>query len=337
MKLTRARPPGELSPAEVKKVLTAEKIQEFREPIVAMGRDKLHKHFGWKTTSGINVSLLIKNMIWQVHQDIRAGKAGPFTGNIRSMWYSHIKPTLSRAGGLSSKSDPYEVMINMFVRLVMLRNLVSYQTFGFADENRELRQIGGKNGHILLVAEKRGHYALLQKIAEFFDVTVISLGGQPSLLSTENFVREFKAAGFDLDGDYAVLTFVDYDPSGDSIVETFLRQLEEFGLKKPERTDLVKPQNLSESQVRLNKFRLPRAKREKQKNARWVAKTGGVNGDLYGLEADAMSEAQMIEVFTREVERYLKIGVIEVRRRRMKRQLVKLLQRKILQKAGAGG
>lgn len=337
MKLLPGRVPGGLLPAEIEKVLEAEKIRELRQPIIEMSRDELHKHFGWKTTSGLNVSLLIKNVIWQVHQGIQGGTVAPFTGNIRSMWYSHIKPTLSRAGGLSSGAEPYQVMINMFVRLVMLRNLMSYRTFGFTDENRELRQIGGKNGHILLVAEKRGHFALLQKIAEDYDVTVISLGGQPSLLSTENFVRELEAAGFELDGEYAVLTFVDYDPSGDSIVETFLRQLEEFGLNKPVRTELVRPENLTESQVRLNKFRLPRTKSERQKNARWVAKTGGVDGELYGLEADAMTPAQMLEVYTREVDRYLKLGVVEVRRRRLKKHLVRLLERKILQKAGTGG
>lgn len=337
MRLGRARPPGELTPAEVKKVLETEKIREFSRPIIEMGREELHKHFGWKTTSGLNVSLLIKNVIWQVHQGIVAGQERPFTGNIRSMWYSHIKPTLARAGALSGSVDPYQVLINMFVRLVMVRNLLSYRAFGFADENRELRQVGEKNGHILLVAEKRGHYALLQKIAEDYDVTVISLGGQPSLLSTENFVRELEGAGLGLEGEYAVLTFVDYDPSGDSIVETFLRQLEEFGVKKPERTDLVKPQNVSEAQVRLNKFRLPRTKRERQKNARWVAKTGGIGGELYGMEADVMGEAQMRELFSREVERHLKLGVVEVRRRRLKKELVRLLRLKLVQKAAGTG
>jgi hypothetical protein len=186
------------------------------------------------------------------------------------------------------------------------------------------------------VAEKRGHFPLLKQISEDFDVTVFSLGGQPGLLSTEYFVDELKAAGIELGQDFPLLTIVDYDPAGDSIVRTFVRQLQELGVGSVLRTDLVGPKNMTASQVELNKFRLSRAKSERKKIAKWLAETGGVNKTPYGLEADAMPEAQLLEVFEREVSVFLKLGVAEVKRRRQKKRVSKAIQRLILRKLGLG-
>jgi hypothetical protein len=327
---------GGLEPGELDKILKLEKIRHFGELIPEMSKDKLRELFGAKSTGRINLSLFIKNSIWQAWERIQAGGLPLFRGNIRSFWYSMLKPALSRAEALTVKGDPYQVMIDMFVRLVMVRHLLRYKRFGFSDEAVGDRIIGGKNRHILLVAEKRGHFPLLKQISEDFDVTVFSLGGQPGLLSTEYFVDELKAAGIELGQDFPLLTIVDYDPAGDSIVRTFVRQLQELGVGSVLRTDLVGPKNMTASQVELNKFRLSRAKSERKKIAKWLAETGGVNKTPYGLEADAMPEAQLLEVFEREVSVFLKLGVAEVKRRRQKKRVSKAIQRLILRKLGLG-
>jgi hypothetical protein len=325
-----------LEPGEIEKQLKLEKIRHFDELLPEMSKERLREHFGAKSTGRINLSLYIKNSIWQAWERIQAGTLPPFRGNIRSFWYAMLKPALSRADALTVKGDPYQVMIDMFVRLVMVRHVLRYKWFGFSDEAAGDRLIGGKNRHILLVAEKRGHFPLLKQIAEDFDVTVFALGGQPSLLSTEYFVDELKAAGIELGQDFPMLTIVDYDPAGDSIARTFIRQLQEFGVGSVLRADLVRPQNMTPEQVELNKFRLSRAKSERQKIARWLGATGGINKTPYGLEADAMPEAQLLEVFEREVSVFLKLGVAEVKRRRELKRLSKSLQRLILWKLGVG-
>jgi hypothetical protein len=325
-----------LEPEELKKRLKLEKVRHFDKLIPEMSKDELREHFGAKSSGKINLSLFIKNSIWQAWERIEAGTLAGFRGNIRSFWYAMLKPALSRADALTVKSDPYQVMIDMFVRLVMVRQVLRYRGFGFTDEARGDRLIGGKNRHILVVAEKRGHFPLLQQIAEDFDVTVFSLGGQPSLLSTEYFVDELKAAGVDISETFPLLTIVDYDPAGDSIARTFMRQMQEFGVGELLKTDLVRPQNMTPEQVQLNKYRLSRAKSERKKIARWLGETGGVNKTPYGLEANAMPEAQLLEVFEREVAVFLRLGVEEVKRRRQKKRLSRALQRLILRKLGLG-
>lgn len=320
----------------VEDILEEEGIRDFDEDITKMSRAELKGHFGARTTGRINLSLLIKNMIWQTLGKLRAGEMEPFTGNIRSFWYSHVKPVVSRAGALTASRHPDNVMTQMFVRLVMDLDLMRYREFGFSDENADFRRIGGKNGHVVLVAEKQGHFPLLKELHADYDVTVISLGGQPSLLSTEYFAGEMETARFELGQAYPLLTIVDYDPAGDIIAGSFIAQLEDLEFGEALRTDLVLPGHMSREQVRLNKYRLSRRKREKKKNEQWVAKTGGVDGKAYGLEADAMPPEQLTAVFDREVERYLKLGVKEVKRRRLKQELIEVLEKKILQKLATG-
>jgi hypothetical protein len=49
-----------------------------------------------------------------------------------------------------------------------------------------------------------------------------------------------------------------------------------------------------------------------------------------------MPEAQLLEVFEREVSVFLKLGVAEVKRRRQKKRVSKAIQRLILRKLGLG-
>ena len=320
--------------AAKRRALAAEGITHFDAPIAEMKRAELRQHFGAQSTGRINVSGLIKNIIWQAYEQIKLGQRELFDGNIRSLWYAQIKPALSRGGALRGGTTGYKTMIDMFVRLSMVRGLIRYRDFGFIDEREDDRIVGGKNGHILLVAEKRGHFNLLKRIAEDFDVTVLALGGQPSLLSTEYFTDELKAAGFSLRQSFPLLTLVDYDPAGDSIARTFIRQLKDLGVKSLVRTDLAHPKHMTEDQIELNAYRLSRKKRERKKAARWLGLTGGIDKRPYGLEADAMTAEQITAVFEREVAVYLKLGVEAVRKRRRKSWIVRLLKQKVLQRLG---
>ena len=320
----------------VQDVLAEEGVREFEEDITRMSRAELREHFGARTTGRINLSLLCKNLIWQTLGRLRRGERETFRGNIRSYWYSHVKPVLARAGGLRSGSDPYGVMIDVFVLFVLDLDAMRYREFGFSDERENDRIIGAKNGHIIVAAEKRGHFPFLKELYEEFDVTVVALGGHPSLLSTEYFAGEMEAAGFELGGAFPLLTLVDYDPAGWSIVETFIEQLQDLGFGEAVQADLVLPIFMEKEQIRLNKYRLSRRKSEKTKNEKWIAKSGGLEGKAYGLEADAMPPEQLREVFVREVEQYLNLGVEQIRRRRLKKELIEVLQKKILARLATG-
>ena len=69
--------------------------------------------FAFASSRKINATRVIKNLIWRGATAIRAGQRPPIAGNLRSFWYTDIKPVLSRlafpwraAAPLSSSMTP---------------------------------------------------------------------------------------------------------------------------------------------------------------------------------------------------------------------------------------
>ncbi|MFO7901803.1 MAG: hypothetical protein R6U98_04020, partial [Pirellulaceae bacterium] len=85
----------------------------------------------------VNVSLLMRNIVWQVRERIVTGEKPPLRELIRTFWYMYIKPTLSRCDSLSIKSDnQYRQLIGEIVSLVKEFDLMDYKDIGFRDENQ---------------------------------------------------------------------------------------------------------------------------------------------------------------------------------------------------------
>jgi hypothetical protein len=282
--------------AKQTKVLHEEDIAHFDSPIREMDAASLREHFSTKRSKRINVARLVKNILWQVYEQIETKQRPTLDGNLRSLWYSDVKPVLSRAGALKDTDAGYSLLSDLLVHLVT-QDLLHYRSFDFTDERYDDRRIGKKRRHVLLASEKRGHWRWLKRMQEAHDVTIIALGGQPSLMSSEYFVAEMKKAKVNLTKTLPMFTVVDYDPAGESIAKSFIRQLKCFGVCKVKRIDLIKPAYMTKAQVELSCYRLSGMKREQLQAARWVRLTGGVNGKAYGIEADAMTTEQLTEVF----------------------------------------
>ena len=62
------------SAEELKTVLDKEGIREFAQDIRTMSKAELIRNFSYKKNDKINVTLLIKNLIWQACCCIRQGK-----------------------------------------------------------------------------------------------------------------------------------------------------------------------------------------------------------------------------------------------------------------------
>lgn len=278
-------------PREIR--LRREGIYNFKETIHLQPKEWLIKHFGPGRKYPVNVNKLMKNIIWQVRTKIVQGKHPQIKGLIRSFWYAYIKPALARADSLSSKVDQYPQMIETFVRLIQYSDLMRYKDMGFLDDNQNDRKVG-INNHIILFAEKAAHYPLLQRIAQDTDVTILSLGGQPSLLSAEYFVDEMKAQDIDIRKSFYTFSLVDYDTSGWIIRDAFLNDLKFFGVKHIQHKDLILPSLFTPEEIELNKFPLPTSPEMEEKNKKWLKESGGIDGELYGLETDA-APAERIE------------------------------------------
>jgi hypothetical protein len=94
------------------------RIRHYDDIIHDQGKAWLQKTFSSGSTKfPINVSALVRNIIWQTRERVMADEREPPTELIRTFWYSHIKPTLSRAGALSEETDQYNVLVDQLINL----------------------------------------------------------------------------------------------------------------------------------------------------------------------------------------------------------------------------
>jgi len=324
---------------DVTTILAGLGIQDFVDEIFSMSKTELKQHFSFNN-GGFHTSLCIKNLIWQDHGMLERGDLQPFHGNLRSYWYARVKPVLGRAKA-KTYAKKYDMMIDKFVEMVVHKRLFNYADFGFTDEGANNRKLGEVNTHVVCVAEKTGHFPLLKEIKQDYENTIVALGGQPSALSSEYLLGELVQAGFDLGDAIRLLTIVDYDPAGDIIAKSFKHQLQALGFTgEITRIDLAHPDRMSAEQIRLNKFHLSTRHSERTKNQQWAAKTGGLtaygHGLFYGLEADAMTWAQLTAAFDQEAVPHLTVPREQVINRRLKRELIQVLRELLLVRLGIG-
>lgn len=302
-------------------------IKSYKTDILKWKKADLIVEFGrGEKSKNINKSLFIKNVIWQTFKKLQAGEKPFDIGNIRSFWY-YIKDTMDRIGA-NKKGDPYNVVSDMFVTLVKA-GLFQYKDFGFEDDDKGNRWLGGTYSHVILFAEKTSYTDLLQEINQDFDISTIAAGGQASCLSIEYFVRELKESGVDLSKEFIVFSLVDFDPAGDIIVNKFVENAQDNGIKnfkmfpgnfskKFNRKDLVIPENMTKEQKN-RVFRLPLKIRKSGQAAAWAEKTGGVTGtknSMWGIETIVMPKAQLREVFEKELGKVITIDPEPIAKRR---------------------
>ena len=267
-------------------VLTAEGIADYAQDLRPLSAEELRALFAFASSGKINATRVIKNLIWQAYTAIRDGRRPPIAGNLRSFWYTDIKPVLSRLGVPVEGRRATELVYDAFVELVTRHHLFHYRDLGFLDEGAQTRAVGQTNGTCLLFAEKDGRFALVRDIAQAADATALALGGYPSSLATEYLVHALQHAGVLAERPALQLfSVVDYDPSGYWIAREFAAQLHAFGVQEVTLHPLIRPERLTTAQVALGRYTLPKG----SKTTNWVRETGGIDGAPYGLEADAFA------------------------------------------------
>jgi hypothetical protein len=307
-------------------ILRAERIKTYGVPIHEQSREWLIKEFGPGKKHPINLTLAAKNIIWQTREGIRKKELEPIQGIIRTFWYTHIKPVFARTGSLREEKGQYRVPHRVLVELVRERNLMRYKDIGFLNNNAGTVKIG-KNWHVLLIGEKHGKYAVLEKIAKGLNSTVLSLGGQPSLLSMEYLVDDYKAKNIDIRKSMYIVFVVDYDPAGWIIRNSVIRDLKFYGMKNIKAIDIIKPDILTPRELKLAKFPLPKGK--EKINEKWLKETGGINGNAYGFESDSVPFARLRKKIIEAATPY--VGDPEIIRRAntieaLRREINKLIQ-----------
>ncbi len=283
-------------------------IWHFDELIHDQPKEWLIKNFSQGATDyPVNVALLFRNIIWQTRERIIKKEKPPFKELIRTFWYMYIKPTLSRAGALTHETDQYAQLVDSFVFMVKDWQMMEYKDIGFRDDKKSNRK-AGYNANIILFSEKAGHQDFLEEIYEQYQVSILALGGQPSVINVEYFVDELKKQKVDIRRSFYLFSIVDYDPSGWIIRDAFIDDLHHYGIKNTQVIDLVHPDALSPDEVELARYRIPVTEGMAAKNQAWLKEvhkkdyqnqryleeeTKRGEKILYGLESESISAQKL--------------------------------------------
>ena len=291
------------TPSTTAQILAAEGIADYAQDLRQLSAAALRDLFAFASLGKINATRVIKNLIWQAYTAIRAGQRPPIAGNLRSVWDTDVKPGLSRLGVPVEGRRATELVYDAFVELVTRHHLFHYRDLGFLDEGAQTRAVGQTNGTCILFAEKDGRFALVRDIAQASDATALALGGYPSSLATEYLVYALQQAGVLAERPALQLfAVVDYDPSGYWIAREFAAQLQAFGVQEVTLHPLMRPERLTTEQVALGRYALPKG----SKTTNWVRETGGIDGEPYGLEADAFAPDVIRAAFIAAATPYLR-------------------------------
>jgi len=265
------------------------------------------------TVYPVNVARLMRNIVWQAKERIAKGEKPPLKELLRTFWYMYIKPTLSRAAALTHETDQYAQMIDNIVYMVKDIQVMKYEDIGFRDEGQAHRKVGA-NANIILFSEKLGHQDFLSDIANKYNVSILALGGQPSVLTSEYFVDTVRDRGVNLQRSFYLFSIVDYDPSGWIIRDAFINNLKFYGITHTRVIDLITPDMLTPEEIKLARYQIPESEAMRVKNKDWLKEvhkrdyrnqkyledTKRGKSILYGLEAESISakrlEAKLTDV-----------------------------------------
>ena len=304
-------------------------IRHYDELIHDQDKDWLVKNFKPDGSSlyPVNVSRLMRNLVWQMKERIAAGEK-EFHELIRTYWYMYIKSTLARADSLSKDTDQYKKLTENIADMVRVFQLMTYKDIGFRDENEANKKVG-VNANFIPFSEKLGHFGYLTELQQQHNVSVIALGGQPSVMNVEYFVDDLKkvksgqvladrpmmlrlpapAVKINLRRSFYLYSIVDYDPSGWIIRDAFIKNLNHYKIKNTKVYDLINPDMLTPDEIMLARYPIRAGADMEAKNKKWLAdvsqrhyknqkylveeKNGKVT--LYGLEAESISTAKLTE------------------------------------------
>jgi hypothetical protein len=141
--------------------LAAEGIADYAQDLRQLSAEELRGLFAFASSGKINATRVIKNLIWQAYTAIRAGQRAPVAGNLRSFWYTDIKPVLSRLGVPVEGRRATELVYDAFVELVTRHHLFHYRDLGFLDEGAQTRAVGQTNGTLILEKSRWVPHSLL--------------------------------------------------------------------------------------------------------------------------------------------------------------------------------
>ena len=282
-----------------------------------MAGDDLRDALGDLADSEVMRSLLMAEL-----KAIRGG-AQREDRTMRNLWYSLVKPALSRAGLLGKKTSggkdvPWDAKLSKYLAELVREGETTYAEMRIVDGSRQrqaavaitspvasVELVGAYSPWVILFTEKDTIWGVVESLASLYGVSAISGGGQPSNACTENTVNailqhENYPSGYPI----VLLALTDYDPAGYSIAGAQLAQIGEVLGQTPVlyRRLGLEPSQLTPEERAQNSYE------PKDKGlAKWFAETGGVDGEPLGIELDALPLSRLRTMFADGIEMHVSL------------------------------
>ena len=278
----------------VQRAMYAEGLRDWPTPLMDMQGEALQKAFGQDRRRAL------ANVIWQVVRMRALGQPPDYGHDHRGFWYLPLFPVLQRLGflcpddvtaeGLVWSLSPPDALYLQYQRvladLIGTWRLFTYRDLGFDDGRPDLRAIGATHPHVVLVVEKASLLREARAVAEQFGVSFVVLGGGSTYLAVEFLAEALRPALAPEQLVHAV-AYVDFDPSGWQIAETFVRQMARYGIATDRLDHLIQPSCFTRGERSSLAYPLPATTQAQRTLARqWVSRSGGVDGRAFGIHAD---------------------------------------------------
>lgn len=267
--------------------------------LLELEQDALERLFSWQ--GRFSRELMYRSAMVHLVRRVSAGLESRPRRNLRSLFYTFGRP-LSVAAG-RPPAGAYTAFLRALADLEQ-EGTLDYVSLGLTDELWENRRIGERWPGVVLISEKDGQIRLLRTVHDRADVTIQAFRGNPSAVTNSYLaahVRERLRPG----DPRALLALVDWDPFGHLIAQTAAAQLKRHGLDLGPPRLLLTPEHFTAHEISLHGY-VPRvAPKHQSLAARWLATTGGINGELRGLAIDALPRERLLHLILQAVDETL--------------------------------
>jgi hypothetical protein len=192
--------------------------------------------------------------------------------------------------------------VQIILTALIEARLFTYKELGFIDLHPECTRVGTTRPDVVLITEKKSLAGYANRLADEFGVSLLVVEGSAQYISAEHFRDAYVQV---TDAEITPIAYVDYDTAGWITGAAVGDMLEFYGLKLrcPVRY-LVTGEVFTAEEKRLYARELPNtAKHHVTKNAKWLARSGGVDGKLLGMHSNHVQPSERVgELSVRALE-----------------------------------
>jgi hypothetical protein len=256
----------------------------------AMSTGEIHRVRAFYYRGEVAISKVMRRIV-VLANDVRSWPGEEAASSVREFWYNPVKPIVQKAfpehlsgERISESFNDYMVdKLTAYLSEIVLNNTddvetegITYRSLGIVDDSRQwqIRSSTIENDKILFV-EKDAAYRKLEPLAETYELSIVSGGGNQSTAAIEAM-----AGQIDPDTSYQLFVVTDHDPSGFSIVDDFHQRAGKLGINivSIDRVG-ISPNQVDSETITQQRFELP------EDDWGWSETIDG----RYGLEIEAVS------------------------------------------------